>query len=542
MHSLILTLFVVLLRPVTSEHTVFGLHQEYGCLGRDSPLDMGKLVAACEDQEYSFPASERRRCCDVDHCAHQSQILVSIMNEYPGYNWMFALPRLLEYVQGVDVLQCAIGSLALDVLQCAADSKFPTTECSTWLGSNTSWVSIMHSGWPIFRLLAGLSYPGDVAFLSRNGIEKHLHAEVIRHLSFLEGLVDQRQPSRQELRRWSASTSRLLRRSELWWRRTRSRNLVASHWLWASIMELHAAMSSPTCYYIENFVAHTRHPEPYSYYICSKEPNVIYRTVRSHGHWPDADMVLGLFQAVLRNRSCTVVDVGANIGAVSLLLAKAGFSVIAIEPNRDLAERIRSSAAQADTTIEVVNAAATSEPGYFRFTVPAAGDPSSYLSSSGTSTLPALHDSADYVQGDRLDSLVRQAGAALAPVCALKIDSEGSDLEVLKGATEVLASIDVLVVEYNPGQLQARGVISPRVFFRPLREFFLYKVMAPRIGISMPDEVLVQPLEHACVIWESWDSFEECFRDAFHFDNILATRKPFTASDDIIPWIRLRMK
>ena len=148
-------------------------------------------------------------------------------------------------------------------------------------------------------------------------------------------------------------------------------------------------------------------------------------------------------------------DVGANIGYFTLAFAASvGESghVHAFEPTPALAERIRLNAALNCLTQITVNQIAIAEgPGtatlHLSFEDPEAN--SLYQIEIGTTTVPVTKAALDtYVTDARVDR-----------VDLMKVDCEGSELNVLRGATRILTGGDapVLLVECNPASLSACG-------------------------------------------------------------------------------------
>lgn len=161
-----------------------------------------------------------------------------------------------------------------------------------------------------------------------------------------------------------------------------------------------------------------------------------------------------LLGALLRRYSInTVIDVGAHHGEFGRSVRAAGFrgELVSIEPDTASAQRLRYVAAD-DQRWRVVEAAASIVDGE--------GDLLSFADSSFNSTRPptasgtALFDAlaAQTVRAPvrlaTLDSLLSagELGACTAPVL-LKSDTQGSDLDVLRGAARVMDRCEVLLVE-----------------------------------------------------------------------------------------------
>jgi FkbM family methyltransferase len=151
-------------------------------------------------------------------------------------------------------------------------------------------------------------------------------------------------------------------------------------------------------------------------------------------------------------RGMTVLDVGAALGLFSLNLARlvgpAG-RVIAIEPAppniRLLRRNVARNAARGGSPIEVVAAAASSRAGRRQLFLTRSSDshaffPHPLIAPSGrtdvrTVTIDGIAANADF----------------------LKIDVEGAELDVLAGATEIVARRTPLVVEWVPSCQVAAG-------------------------------------------------------------------------------------
>ncbi len=157
----------------------------------------------------------------------------------------------------------------------------------------------------------------------------------------------------------------------------------------------------------------------------------------------------------------TVIDVGAHIGWYSLKAANAvgpKGHVIAVEPNHEtlnwLRNNIRASGAGSVIAVAPV-ACADSETTLTFYAASHRNTGESSLSQTNASQDGPV--SASYpVRARRLDDIVKDAG--LDRVDAIKIDVEGAEFMVLKGATETLDRYHpVVVVELVDRQLKAMG-------------------------------------------------------------------------------------
>jgi FkbM family methyltransferase len=157
----------------------------------------------------------------------------------------------------------------------------------------------------------------------------------------------------------------------------------------------------------------------------------------------------------------TFVDVGAHIGWYSLKAAKLvgpRGRVIAVEPDhetlRTLRDNIRASGASAIIVVAPV-ACSDSEGTLNFYAAPRANTGLSSLSLKNASQLGGIAGSYQ-VRARRLDDIVKEAG--VTRVDAVKIDVEGAEFLVLKGAAETLDHYrPVVAVELMDEGLQAMG-------------------------------------------------------------------------------------
>ena len=157
----------------------------------------------------------------------------------------------------------------------------------------------------------------------------------------------------------------------------------------------------------------------------------------------------------------TFIDVGAHIGWYSLKAAKAvgpKGRVIAVEPNHETLLKLRDNIQASGAGAVVVVAPVACSDSETTLTFYAA-----LRSNTGQSSLSLANASvqgrvaASYpVRARRLDDIVREAG--VTRVDALKIDAEGAEFLVLKGAVETLGRYrPVVSVELIDAQLQSMG-------------------------------------------------------------------------------------
>jgi FkbM family methyltransferase len=163
----------------------------------------------------------------------------------------------------------------------------------------------------------------------------------------------------------------------------------------------------------------------------------------------------------------TVIDVGAHRGQFALYAARAfpEAHIYSIEPHeagRQSLDRLRSFLPQ----IEILPCAAGDREGMGQLHVSRKTDSSSLLPilDSYVSAFPGTEEEGTVsIQVRKLDELFR--GRDLDPPTLLKIDVQGTELAVLRGAEETLRRVDAIFVEcsfveFYRGQALAADVIT----------------------------------------------------------------------------------
>lgn len=143
----------------------------------------------------------------------------------------------------------------------------------------------------------------------------------------------------------------------------------------------------------------------------------------------------------------TCIDVGANVGAATLYLAKLvgpGGRVVAVEPGPPYCERLRRNIdlnPQLRDRIALVNGGVGAEPGTLRWQA----DPNAPYNAVLLDQKPWASDGTEVsVPVETLDHLVARLG--LARVDFIKMDVESMELEVFRGARETLRVLRPAVV------------------------------------------------------------------------------------------------
>jgi FkbM family methyltransferase len=206
-----------------------------------------------------------------------------------------------------------------------------------------------------------------------------------------------------------------------------------------------------------------------AYRVSETLPPLCFRRGFTLRHGPGDDPILLLhtvfanseYQALDRSRSPVLLDIGANIGAVTLDRAwrDRRVRVDAYEPNPSTWTTLEANVRHngLESRVRVFKEAVTGQGG------------AAVLWSGGSSVLsstvggPALDGRAVRVPSVSFDGAVARTGAERL---AVKMDAEGAEVEMLESASDrTLAAIDELVLEYHDAivpnaQARCRAVLT----------------------------------------------------------------------------------
>lgn len=159
------------------------------------------------------------------------------------------------------------------------------------------------------------------------------------------------------------------------------------------------------------------------------------------------------------------LDVGANIGCHTLVMADAVGEtgcVLAFEPNPRILQRLHANLqVNRFDRVEVFPLALGDESGEASIFAPAETEPNQGLASMHRSNLGSGCDSVT-VRVRMLDDIVRER--KLERVDLIKLDVEGHELQVLKGASKTLEQFKpVLVFEFSDRQWRNGGFVPEQV-------------------------------------------------------------------------------
>jgi FkbM family methyltransferase len=148
----------------------------------------------------------------------------------------------------------------------------------------------------------------------------------------------------------------------------------------------------------------------------------------------------------------TVFDLGANIGVFTIQQALRGAHVYAFEPNPDCFRRLSRTVREneLDRHVRLFNDAVGAAPGMGVLEVPNGWSVHGIVrprAESAPNGEPAVTITA-------LDSIMPSLG--VARIDLLKIDVEGAEVDVLRGATQTLSLVERLIVEYHSPELREK--------------------------------------------------------------------------------------
>lgn len=136
------------------------------------------------------------------------------------------------------------------------------------------------------------------------------------------------------------------------------------------------------------------------------------------------------------------VDVGANIGGYSVRLSRKFKDVLAIEPNPIAADRLHTNLKlNGITNVSIFEGAISDREGEASLSVP-----SSNKTTRSSIVEKYRSDTRYNVRTETLDSILE----GYSKIDLIKVDTEGAEVSVLKGATETLRKCSRFVIETEP--------------------------------------------------------------------------------------------
>ena len=206
------------------------------------------------------------------------------------------------------------------------------------------------------------------------------------------------------------------------------------------------------------------HTGDYGTFEGAREDQVVFGHYRKHGQW--SPEVLLIIQEALGGNGGTFLDVGANIGLISIPIAERGNAqVFAFEPAPANFHLLSRNVARHNLQdrVTLFSQAAYSESINLPMRISADNFGDHQIMPQGSSEQVN-------VQADRLDRMLR--GHVLRSPVVMKIDTQGCEVRVLRGAQQTLKQVDTLILEYWPLGVTRLG--DSLVDFIPLLAEFPY--------------------------------------------------------------------
>lgn len=180
----------------------------------------------------------------------------------------------------------------------------------------------------------------------------------------------------------------------------------------------------------------------------------------------------------------TFVDIGANVGLISLLLADKIQHAILFEPNPVAAARARENLVLNHLGFEVHELALSDQAGVVELENAGGVDSCNRTVAGFTTSAPTIS-----VQRDTLDGFMAERGALSAPISAVKIDVEGHENSVLRGMLCLLETHRPRLVMFE--YLQRTNIMETLELFSGVG----YRVMELKAGAPAWATSRVSPLQ-----------------------------------------------
>lgn len=170
----------------------------------------------------------------------------------------------------------------------------------------------------------------------------------------------------------------------------------------------------------------------------------------------------------LSENSSTIFDVGANVGRYTRFFAINGSpdaNIFAFEPSPNAFKILRrNTSSLSNVYIFEIALGTTNQRVNLNIPVDGFGNPVTALGWTSTDTSVDLQHSAQ-VPGRSLDGLVRDRSINLREPVLLKIDVEGSELEVLKGSLEIISNTpSAIYFECESPHLARKGIDAAAIW------------------------------------------------------------------------------
>jgi FkbM family methyltransferase len=186
----------------------------------------------------------------------------------------------------------------------------------------------------------------------------------------------------------------------------------------------------------------------------------------------------------------TALDVGANLGDWSATLFREipNAKIFAFEPSREAFLSIQSRFAK-NTSIQCVNIALGKENSTATLFADESGSGLGSLTKRRVKHFGINFNHEEIIELHTLDTWMERNGKGLRPN-VLKMDVEGHELDVLKGASNTLKNIEIIQFEFGGSNIDTRTYFQDFWYFLTELDFRLYR-LGPRTPklITMYSEI-----------------------------------------------------
>jgi len=211
--------------------------------------------------------------------------------------------------------------------------------------------------------------------------------------------------------------------------------------------------------------------------------------------YPDCQASSAVFYTRIPNFRCLsflrkhiergiLLDIGANVGLISLLLADKIQHAILFEPNPAAAARARENLALNHLGFEVQELALSDQGGTVEIENAGGVDSCNRTVVGFSTSLPTIS-----VARKTLDSFLKERSTRPAPIAAVKIDVEGHENSVLRGMSGFLASDRPRLIMFE--YLQRTNLAETLELFSRVG----YRVMELKAGVPVWATPQVSPLQ-----------------------------------------------
>lgn len=281
------------------------------------------------------------------------------------------------------------------------------------------------------------------------------------------------------------------------WNRTRKRFRQTRDSINTKIRQFNAALANAAdpsrYYYLGPELALTKLKHGYFLYIDPLDETVSANLI-AHGCWEE--WVHRVVKNLIRPGDVTV-EVGANLGYYTIQMARSAGTtgkVISFEANPRMVDYLNRSIMLNGYTdrVQVVAKAATDAPGQLSFMT------SRRYGGSGHLMVPESGIAEDQqvvtVEAVRLDDL------NLGKVDLLRMDAEGSEPLILRGAERLLRNPDIVIcMEWSPIQMRSRGSVPELVEWLAAQGFRFWSIEPTSTLRPIPKEQMAD-LTHCDVV------------------------------------------